>query len=1439
MSPVGMNTLREGVLVRLRDPSTGRLRAFVSMDSEERDLGAVRGALRVRDEGVREESGDAAATFEVFEETVGEDDVPMTTYYGFAHGPTGLMLQRKKRGLDKLAFCSNKFGVNEQFRAIDLEHGIVRLINRRCPGTFDVKIEIVGSAATASGSNERCVRVLSGDASTVEVEAGFDRMMRIVREHQTSTHAFEVLSRHFMAISDEKKIRRIFEAWRKHTSATRAHSRLVRRSAVFRGERVVMIVRRVFKEWREMSARAKIVAIKADEKFTKLKAQLAWEYFNAWRIRIARDKWCHLAAATFVRKSERQRARVVVGAWQREAQRLKIDREKRRRADRMMLELTNRKLYVAFYSWRGAAHASRELHAKACQSVARLSSRLMFKAFVEWRSVMDDARAERRRGQKAMLWSFASAQRRAFASWVECVREQKRLRRIIARCIDRRKTILLKTVFDTWREARDQTQSRLVYLEKYILHWKQRRLRHAFRVWIEGIAHMKYARSQAECIREKIQEKSKAALLMLSFWEWVQITEQGRRRRLIEQHDRDALGERYELYVRIKSTRMMRSAFVSWYKFAEVQKYQRSTLSWCLNRMTSRLLFKAFNVWMQEVENRKRECELMRSTLMRASNQVISRSFNAWRAATGEAINAKINLRKMEKIINLQAKYAAKERLRRVFVIWRDHAASSCHQRQMAAKTIASMRNRVLTSAFERWRESTKEYAQQRRMLTHIAQKMQRNSLRLAFDTWAVVAHDAKVYRGILRKVMLKVSKRKLQYAFNGWNARVQEIKRRRALLARAVSRFTYRCLHVAFYDWASTVTMIRYQRRVVGNVVSKMKNRILVSAFEKWRQRASEERIERWKMDRALTRLTQRVLFTAFNTWHEQVCTKKRYHAIIARFYERFRDRSLRGTFSTWVAVTREAKEHRLAIINGEKLRENKLAQLIGSASRRTMGYAFMEWRDRVRENKAIKVNEIKADRMVVRSRMRSLSRTFDQWLSFVHLRRRTVEMARIFVKRAERAHLAAAFGGWLDVVKVRKRNRALVTKSLQRMRHRLAVNAFYSWLEYVEATRAERSSERRIAHLVSSSLAKLQNRTMSRAFNAWYYRTTEHKRHLILVTKSLHRMRHRVLSETFAGWFSQVVILRRQKELVATSLQRMRRRVLFKAFNGWASYVRQLQSFRVVERRLQNVERAVAPLSVTHSSMQDMLRVNMAIRWGTARNTRIHRNPTFVAWLDYSRRMTAHRNCTVMKMHDILADRARRKFFFAWRQFVEVLKYRRLRIEYKRKCMIRKVFAKWKSNGQMPDDVPRSLSVAKVERVEPISAHWDFNKSYEENVRTLTQGRAAQPMSPIAHGSRYFTPAGSPVTIRPTVVEPDSYERQYRAVMSEVHTMEAEVEALAQVRESLQTRFDILTRDEMLKTTYARATTASEALLRETRTYYSERRFSEPFSPVKASRM
>jgi protein SFI1 len=385
------------------------------------------------------------------------------------------------------------------------------------------------------------------------------------------------------------------------------------------------------------------------------------------------------------------------------------------------------------------------------------------------------------------------------------------------------------------------------------------------------------------------------------------------------------------------------------------------------------------------------------------------------------------------------------------------------------------------------------------------------------------------------------------------------------------------------------------------------------------------------------------------------------------------------------------------------------------------------------------------------------------------------------------------------------------------------------------VDEARASRAYERRIEHAVKISLAKMLNRTLSRAFNEWNFKIIEQKRHRALVLKSLRRLRKNKLAQAFDGWSTHTLMMRRQKELVSTSLQRMRRRVLFKAFNGWSVYMKQMHSFRVVERRLQNVERAIAPLHVTHSSVSDMVRVNVAMRWGLARNERVYRNPMFTAWMRYSQRISEHRSRTVKKMHNILADRARRKFLRSWGQLVEVMKYHRLKTERRQKRVVRKFFSEWKMNVRSRIGSQETLLLAKYERA-TISTGWDFDKSYEENIRLLSIGRNRVASTEYSYGSRYTTPTASPRTMQPTVVEPDSYEKRYRAVMSDVQTMEAEVEALTTVRESLQDQFDLLARDEALRATFARATSASVSLLEQTKhTYYSDRRYCEPFSPVK----
>jgi protein SFI1 len=212
-----------------------------------------------------------------------------------------------------------------------------------------------------------------------------------------------------------------------------------------------------------------------------------------------------------------------------------------------------------------------------------------------------------------------------------------------------------------------------------------------------------------------------------------------------------------------------------------------------------------------------------------------------------------------------------------------------------------------------------------------------------------------------------------------------------------------------------------------------------LAGAFEQWKQRASEQRIDRWKMDRALTRLTQRVIFTAFNTWFDHVQTKKRYQAIIGRFYERFRDRSLRGTFKTWVHATQEAKMRRVADMKQEQLRSNKLAQILGSVKRQSLGYAFMQWRDRVQDIKRMKVNESKARGVLARARMRAVARAFNRWVFFIDERRRVMDAAHMVILRVKQRHLAYAFDGWLDAVHKKKRNRLLVANSLRKMKYRI----------------------------------------------------------------------------------------------------------------------------------------------------------------------------------------------------------------------------------------------------------------------------------------------------------------------------------------------------------------------------------------------------------------
>ena len=1455
-SSTSLSVLRRGLHVRLIDPASGGAYAFAKSESRERDGdGLVRGWLEVVPSSTRDAQNEDGETFDaktMFRVLVRRDhgasgrEGQGALYYGFEHIKSGLLLQRRQRGLQKLVFCSDKFGVNEQFDCHDVEDGVLRLVNRRCGGMWEVRVCVL---KTESEIVEREVtmrekRSLAGDSV---VHKGFGHMKNLISTfkraqvgHVTEmNHMEDVIKSAIAQKNNQKLLFRIFVAWKKCTVKSKIHDALLRKAGIFHGERIIMSMKKVFSSWVEQCERTKRITQKADDRYHKIQIKCLRAHFHDWRNVTSRNKWCRLAVHRFSIKMERRTKSAVLIAWQGIINTLQVEREKRRRAERMMLEAVNNKLYSSFFAWQDAVARSRMNDAKARQSLARLTSRLMYRAFAEWHAVVKDKRSEALSGRKAITWFLCSTQRRYFTEWRSAARESARVRRVLARFVSRRRMSHLCHAFESWKEVLSDNATRKIAVAKALRRWQHRRVAQAFASWCEVVEHASLMRRRASQVAEKMRQNSSMAAMSMCFWGWAQVTETSRITRLNEKKENDLLEQRCEIFEKLQATRKLRKSFLSWYDYSTRKREQRSKLIWALNRMTGRILFTAFNAWMQVAADNKRRRDLARKVCMRASNRLVSTAFYTWREVVEDNIAARIHLSKVEKLVNLQLKNARRAQLRRLLCAWRERTVQKRQQRKLVAKAITSMRNRDLASAFNCWKAATQKYVHERRLMTRVAQRLRKSDLQRAFDTWSEFVEGEKSDRIIYQKAVKKMYFCKLYYAFTGWLTRTQEKKRQNALLLRAIHRFSGRRLQTAFYDWAHTVATLRHQRESVAKIVRRMKNRVIFEAFETWRVNAHNQRMQKAKIHKVIQHMMQRVLYASFDTWRIRVETKKFYRTVVGEFHERVRDRSLRASFTLWVSLTKENKERKLSILKEERLRSNKLAQILGSVTRRTLGYAFMQWRDHIRDVQRMKLNEIKARRVCIRMQTRTQSRAFARWLSYVDERRRIMKTAQTVILRMRQRQVSTAFQGWLSAVRTEKRQRIIIAHSIKRLKFRFLVKVFYTWIEFVHEARATRAYAQRIDNLVRVSLAKIRQRTKSRALNAWQFYTIDKKRQRTLVTKSLRRMGRHMLAKSFDGWISQITMMKRHRELVSTSIKRMQHRLLGKVFNSWSEYLKQIHSFRVVERRLQNIERAIAPLHVTHASVSDMVRVNVAMRWGLARNERIYRNPMFSAWLAYVRKISEHRTRTAQKMHEILATRACRKFLRVWRQYTEVMVYYRSTLKRSEKRVIRKVFSEWKMNVRPVVSSSQTQTLARYERAS-ISTGWDFDKSYEENVRLLGVGSGRQTTTHVryGHSSQHSTPKRSPITIQPIVVEPDSYEKQYRAVMSECESIEAEVDALSTVKESLQGQFDLLARDEALRASFARVSSTSSSLLQETRTYYSEIRFREPFSPVKPRR-
>ena len=187
-SSTSASVLRRGSRVQLIDPASGGAYAFVKSQSREWESdGIVCGGWRsCRHRQVTREMKTARGLMSGrrFECWYGETTARMgarvrgALRYGFEHIKSGLLLQRRQRGMQKLVFCSNKFGVNEQFDCHSVGDGVLRLVNRRCRGMWDVRVAL-GDGVRVGGER-------GNDEGEMESRGRFRDSQR-VRSHE-KTH---------------------------------------------------------------------------------------------------------------------------------------------------------------------------------------------------------------------------------------------------------------------------------------------------------------------------------------------------------------------------------------------------------------------------------------------------------------------------------------------------------------------------------------------------------------------------------------------------------------------------------------------------------------------------------------------------------------------------------------------------------------------------------------------------------------------------------------------------------------------------------------------------------------------------------------------------------------------------------------------------------------------------------------------------------------------------------------------------------------------------------------------------------------------------------------------------------------------------------------------------------------------------------------------------
>ncbi|BDA41438.1 hypothetical protein COCOBI_02-2180 [Coccomyxa sp. Obi] len=534
--------------------------------------------------------------------------------------------------------------------------------------------------------------------------------------------------------------------------------------------------------------------------------------------------------------------------------------------DLMTQKLQKSKLSTTWMAWHSRLKHKKALQSTFLNAMGSLLNTKLRAYFRAWKQRFVENANLKDVMHKALQALFVTRLRAVFWAWARQAKHNPFLREHLRKMLYRLLKARLAMAFTTWREAATTLRRHRNLVSSAVTRLKYQSMSAAWSAWRENITY-KFAKVS---LLNKALSYMKSKHSSIAFMQWRSYA-QGRTQK------RTLLGRATSFFFHAT----LKKAFATLRWYSNMYYRRKVILAGAIARLRFGVLGHAFNTLHTYAYDKCFKRMKMAEVIFFWRTKIVKGAFAKWRHLA--SLKRELNKKALKLMLASRIHFLSK-----IFGIWQQHAMWRSHKKNILQQTIARMRFRSLSLAYNSWFVSTNKAKLLRKtaakfrhtVLWKAWQSLKRyhtfmkvtkairyhneTSNRRALLAWKGFVLHSRAKKKALDKAFRKCFGNICMRAMQSWKAHVDLQK----ILKRGFESYQVKTKRAYLQQWR---TCASYRHALVGkfNVfVSRMKTMSLRHCFRSWRIRKAHKHNRQQSVHAAAQVLMHRLLGRTLQAW-------------------------------------------------------------------------------------------------------------------------------------------------------------------------------------------------------------------------------------------------------------------------------------------------------------------------------------------------------------------------------------------------------------------------------------------------------------------------------------------------------------------------------------------------------------------------------------------